>query len=826
MSNSTAPLAAEFAALCRAGPQAPNVWAFLREHPSATRSEIVEVLLTDQRLRHESGGSARLEEYLEWQPDLRRDPDAVLDLICQEVALRECAGERPSKEEYVVRFPDLADQLSLQFHVDEVVRGVAGPDNPPTTTQGKSVDRTVDHASATGDDRLERPDSEDVDFPKVTGYEILGLLGRGGMGVVYKARHLALKRIVAIKMIPAGASTPELLSRLRTEAELIAQLQHPNIVQIFEIGELTDCPYLALEFCDGGSLEARIATNRLGFREAANLVAILSRAIDVTHANNLIHRDLKPANILFRTDGSPKITDFGLARKLDDPRLTNSGCVVGTPSYMAPEQASGRNESIGPAVDVYALGATLYACLTGRSPFAAPNVLETLWLVKTRKAIPIRSIRPDCPRALDAICLKCLEKDPAKRYASAHALAEDLGRFLDSQTDSSKATTHARRSRLLAATSAVAALGLILLAIVVARNWPRSDGTGRPTADGSSRTSSVSKSGTPIISAPPAAVQNPVDPDRSIFRRFRPPVRVFRAHFGPGPSQLLTDGSDGSVRIWDIAAGNPDNPMRTLTARPEGMRFGTFLDDGHGLLTGGEDGTIRLWNLTDGTSQLLGGDAASPTFRSVWSMAADRSGRWLISGERNSAGKLRLWDLNNKPSAAIALGKAGEVVAVAMAADGSRALTAGGDGSNNDVNYWDLSARQLIRPLKGHTKPVWSVGFSADARFAYTTATDATLRLWRLADGKEIARGSCPDGAFLLCAGLAGDSRLVSGDGNGIVRIWKLPQPWDAVDERIEIVNELRAHNTSIEDLRVDPSGDRAVSVDSNGEIIVWTLPR
>jgi thiol-disulfide isomerase/thioredoxin len=288
--------------------------------------------------------------------------------------------------------------------------------------------------------------------PDVPGYEILGELGRGGMGVVYRARHRTLNRIVALKMILAGAhASPIGLERFRTEAEAAARLQHTNVVQIFEVGEYQGLPYFSLEHCSGGSLESRLDGTPLPVREAAILVETLAQAIHAAHEHQVIHRDLKPANVLLAgrpqaplAECQPKITDFGLAKKLDEAsNQTRSGAIMGTPSYMAPEQASGKAHAIGPAADVYALGAILYELLTGRPPFKAATPMDTMMQVLHEEAVPPSRLNSYCPRDLETICLKCLQKEPRKRYASARELAADLDCFLRGEP------IRARRTRLL-----------------------------------------------------------------------------------------------------------------------------------------------------------------------------------------------------------------------------------------------------------------------------------------------------------------------------------------------------------------------------------------
>jgi eukaryotic-like serine/threonine-protein kinase len=265
----------------------------------------------------------------------------------------------------------------------------------------------------------------------VPGYEILQELGRGGMGVVYQARQASLNRLVALKVILAGLHAgTEQRARFRIEAEAVARLQHSNIVQIHEVGEHDGQAYLALEFVDGSSLARRLAGSPLPPTAAARLVETLARAMYHAHQRGIVHRDLKPANVLLTADGIPKITDFGLAKRLEGEGVTgSSGAILGTPSYMAPEQARGDSRQVGPAADIYALGAILYELLTGRTPFKAAMALETLQQVLHQEPVPPRRLQPGVPRDLETICLKCLHKEPARRYADAEALAEDLRRF-------------------------------------------------------------------------------------------------------------------------------------------------------------------------------------------------------------------------------------------------------------------------------------------------------------------------------------------------------------------------------------------------------------
>ena len=324
-------------------------------------------------------------------------------------------------------------------------------------------------------------------FPTMPGYEILDELGRGGMGVVYKARQTGLNRVVALKMIlSAEHAGADEMKRFRIEAEAVAQLQHPNIVQVYEIGEHNGRPYFSMEFVEGGSLQQRIGGKPQPPKWCAAMAEKLALAMHAAHAQGIIHRDLKPANVLLCTAGvppavtpasrrhgtrleEPRIMDFGLAKRLKaDESLTQSGAVMGTPQYMAPEQASGEARRVGPLADVYALGAILYTMLTGKPPFSADTAMAMLRKVLNEEPAPPTALHKRIPPDIETICLKCLQKEPAKRYASANELAADLRRFLNGEpivarasSPWEKAAKWARRSPTAAALIGVSALATV-----------------------------------------------------------------------------------------------------------------------------------------------------------------------------------------------------------------------------------------------------------------------------------------------------------------------------------------------------------------------------
>jgi tetratricopeptide (TPR) repeat protein/predicted Ser/Thr protein kinase len=335
--------------------------------------------------------------------------------------LKELLDSGATPEEVCRACPELLVAVRAGWHKLRALRAQVGalfPESPSV------------HGSNPYTSRPPAPPTPDA--PHIPGHEVRELLGRGGMGVVYKAWHRRLQRPVAVKMLLAGAyAKPQELERFLREAETVAGLQHANIVQVHEAGDVDGRPYFTMEFVEGGSLAQKLAGTPQPARQAAALVASVAEAVHAAHQRGIVHRDLKPGNILLTADGTPKLTDFGLARHLEGTAgLTQSGVPVGTPSYMAPEQAEGKARGVGPAADTYALGAILYELLTGRPPFWAETAAASLQHVLTEDPVPPSRLNPQVPRDLETICLKCLHKEPERRYASAAALAEDLRRFL------------------------------------------------------------------------------------------------------------------------------------------------------------------------------------------------------------------------------------------------------------------------------------------------------------------------------------------------------------------------------------------------------------
>jgi WD40 repeat protein len=478
------------------------------------------------------------------------------------------------------------------------------------------------------------------------------------MGVVYKARHLKLNRLVALKMVLAGGhASGEALVRFLGEAEAVAALQHPHIVQLYDSGQLDGLPFFTLEYVPGGSLAGKLGGAPLPPKQAARLVEQLAWALHFAHAKGIVHRDLKPANVLLMDDGSPKITDFGLAKRVEVGQgLTASGDVMGTPSYMAPEQAAGDGKRVGPAADTYALGAILYECLTGRPPFKAATALDTVLQVVNEEAVSVRHLQPRAPADLETICHRCLQKEPAKRYPSAQALAEDLRRFQVGEPirarpvgSAERAWRWCRRNPWVAG-SLAAAVGVLVACTAVSLYFGfAAKGQARQARDAQGRAEAKEE-------------EVRTERDRARQAEAQANRQLAQAHFNRGlalceqgetavglqwllESLRTAPADDTAFRLLvraNLAAWTEAAPALRYVLRHDPLEAAAYRPDGKVLATVGKDRRARLWDAATGT---LLRTLDHP--EKVYCVAFSPDGKTLVTGGDSDAGKphgIYLWD--------------------------------------------------------------------------------------------------------------------------------------------------------------------------------------
>ncbi len=438
---------------------------------------------------YRAGRSPDLAAYLDVVPEEVREP-LFRNLLAVDLEYRLRRGDRHDARWYRERFPERADVIDSVFRLvaDRLdpsgpaadLKGEVGPVDPDGETQPVDLEED-DEQAAVARGGLDGVAYRDL---KSAGYEVRRLLGRGGMGVVYEAHQVALNRAVALKLIRTGsfASEAEVL-RFQNEAEAVAQLDHPHIVPIYEVGSHRGRHFFSMKRIAGCSLDKRLAEFADDPRATARLVADVAEAIHHAHQRGILHRDLKPANILLDEEGQPHVTDFGLAKRIDgDPELTQSNALIGTPSYMAPEQTTRALGAVSTATDVYGLGTILYAMLAGRAPFTGTTLVETLDMVRSQSPEPPSRLNPRVPRDLEVICRKCLEKEPGRRYASALALSEDLSRWLRGEPIQARpvgpavrAAMWCRRNPALATAAALLAMALAGGFAGVAWQWRKTE---------------------------------------------------------------------------------------------------------------------------------------------------------------------------------------------------------------------------------------------------------------------------------------------------------------------------------------------------------------
>ncbi len=814
----------------------------------------------------------------DWGREHAGDREQRLNQVIADYLEAQESGQAPDRAAFLKQHPGLAGELALFFANQDHVAQLTAP----------LRDATRANFSRESDPALvpfpgSQPDESEPLACKTSGessiryfgdYELIEVLAQGGMGVVYRARQVSLNRELALKMMRAGrfATTGD-LERFHLEAEAAAHLDHPHIVPIYEIGEHEGHHYFSMKLVDGGNLAAHVERYAEKPRAAARLVATVARAVHYAHERGILHRDLKPANILLGgpVDGSleervPLVTDFGLAKRFEcrnEAELTQSGSIVGTPGYMAPEQTEGRRESITTAVDVHALGAILFELLTGRAPFRAETVLETLRMIREQEPVRLMTFNPRIDVDLETIVLKCLEKSPGRRYHSAQALADDLERWLADLPILARRTPLPYRA-LKWARRRPAAAGLVLMAFVatalatggiafmtrlksdVARSGlalveekVKRREFERELVESRERKTRMEEDQyfQAIVAADQAfGANDPIQAERLLVdcphwlrnwewrylnRRLHCELLTIQGHSGLLCPDFRPDTTSAECRtealtgsIWDAAGG----PKLRRMHGPDGTAYGVALDRaGLRLATAGSDGQVKVWDMTLG--RLL------HVFRGHegWTAGVAFSQDGLRLASAGQDGTVRIWDVSPSPGSErendapsqILRGHTGGVFGVAFSPDGTKLASAGKDGT---ARVWDLTRqpRRTVLVFRGAGQEVCCLAFHPDGRLIASGGADRMVRIWDAATGRQTLEFPAATSRVNAVAFSPDGTKLATGSLDRTVKVW------EAATGRPIVV--FAGHATPVIEVAFSADGSKLVSAGQDATVKLWDL--
>ena len=843
------------------------------------------------------------------------NPQRRLEEAMADYLMAADAGRSPEPAAFLARYPDLGTELAefladqagwarlveplragpsaslatsstATLPADEASQGastLADNATAPATLASTSDDATsaggngpgvTIPAADSGEPSTDRPSGTTIRY--FGDYEIREVLGRGGMGVVYQARQVSLNRPVALKMLRAGVlAGDDELRRFQNEAEAVALLDHPAIVPIYEIGEDDGQKYFSMKLFRGGSLAERLETYRDDPKAAASLLVEVAEAVFHAHTRGILHRDLKPANILIDAEGHGQITDFGLAKRVEaDAEMTASGAILGTPAYMAPEQATGRRGAITTATDVYGLGSVLYALLTGKAPFAGDSVIDILTMVKEQPPVPPRKLNARVPRDLEVICLKCLEKDPRRRYLTAQAVAEDLRASLENRPILARpagllerSVKWARRRPAIAALSALVVLVSLLGIGGILAQW-RESVLARQAAVEKARAEAEARAEATHLAANLqrqtyslalslaqreweganiAQVQRLLDLCAPRLRRWEWDRLRHLCHLDE-----RTIPAPGNHAFNDYLSWSPDGTRLVgksdFPERPDGGRGSVYNENAQILDMVHEDRRAILVPMVDKAAwgplgqplfvYKLGGtdhvtdeslesvDIGTGAATRLWSLPVENLSvldvAWSPDGRRvavsrsiETGSNLRVWDARSGQGERVLTGHKEQVPAVAWSPDSKRLASASEDGT---IRVWDPDTGTSELTLTGHTSTVCAVAWSLDGNRLASGSEDQTARTWDARTGRMVALLSGHGGTVNDLAWRPDGSSVATAGDDRVVRLW---DPGTGKPMAI-----LRGHADRVFRLAWKPDGSRLASSSDDQTIKVWDPSR
>lgn len=728
------------------------------------------------------------------------------------------AGRAPNRDKLLAEHPDLADELNSFLAANARMRALV-----------------EQHEAATVGLRASAGTLPGSMVRYFGDYELLEELARGGMGVVYKARQVSLNRIVALKMILAGQFADlKDVQRFHAEAEAAANLDHPHIVPIYEVGVHEGQHFFSMRLIEGGNLTQQVAQLVAQPRVSATLLATVARAVHYAHQRGIVHRDLKPANILLApsrtasktTPFEPHVTDFGLAKRVDgDSGQTRTGTIVGTPSYMAPEQAGGA-KLLTTAADVYSLGAILYELLTGRPPFMGSTPLDTLVKVTANEPVRPSALQPMAPRDLETICLKCLNKDPRQRYASAAALADDLERYLAHEPiQARQAGSWERVAKWIRRRPALAGLALVsgiailtLVGLVVGLVYNQQLVEAQMQAQMALQEATVAHAEAVRQRAQAEDQKAFAENQRRRADQFRYAAEMALAY------RAWQDNQVGRAHeiLQKYQPARPEDPdprgfewhyLRrlcqaehlTLAGAKRVVRSVAFSPDGRRVAATSGDHTIKVWDAATGTVL----SSWKKHNHEIWQLAFSPDGRWLACVSMDQT--MKIWEAATGQGEVILKECHSGAWSVAFSPDSKRVAVGCGDGT---IRVCDAAGAQEIRRLKGHRSNVLGVAFSPDGRWLASAGADHTARIWDLNTGLETLALQGHSREVNRVAFSSDGERLATAGTDDVAKVWNAHNGQELIT--------LKGHTDAVQDVAFSPDGAQLATTSRDQSTIIW----